>query len=216
MIPPLDPFAQKFDSIEVDPARVPAREAIESAMAQVAPAAAPELPSPGFYLLSDANGRFIVDRDMGVVTLADETLLQTERNTAHGVRLRVVEPSGATYELDMQLRITGRVPQMLGAEEFAAIAGLTDETILVAPRVPVLIVPKEEPAPSAEVARAESPITSVIWSRFAVAQGHMARTPRVQPRRSFIVPELPASNERVSLAFEGLPEGFSAHLPWSL
>lgn len=213
MIPPLDPFAQKFDSIDVDPARAPAREAIEHAMAHIAPsAAAPELPQPGFYLLNDANGRFTVDREMGVVTLADEGLLQSERNAVHGVRLRVIEPSGVSYELDMQLRITGRVPQMIGAEEFAAIAGLTDETILVAPRVPVLIVPKEEAAP----ARKDAPVTAAAWTRFAVAQGHQARAPRQQPRRSFITPELPATNERVSFAFEGLPAPFSAHLPWSL
>lgn len=215
MIPPLDPFAQKFDSIDVDPARAPAREAIEHAMAQIAPSAAtPELPQPGFYLLNDANGRFVVDREMGVVTLADETLLQRERNTVHSVRMRVVEPSGASYELDMQLRISGRVPQMIGAEEFAAIAGLTDETILVAPRVPVLVLPKEEPAPQA--ARADASVTATAWTRFAAAQGHQARTPRVQPRRSFITPELPASDERVSFAFDGLPAPFSAHLPWSL
>jgi len=220
MVPPLDPFSQKFDSIEVDPANTPPREAIENAMAHVAPrdemlaasAAAPDLPSPGFYLLDDANGRFAVDRDIGVVTLADESLLQAERNAIHNVKLRVIEPSGSTYELDMKLRITGRVPQMIGAEEFAAIAGLTDETILVAPRIPVLVVPKEEP----EAIAATPPATPASWTRFAVAQGHQARAPRVQPRRSFITPELPATNEDVSLTFEGLPAAFSAHLPWSL
>ncbi len=221
MVPPLDPFSQKFDSIEVDPANTPAREAIESAMAHVAPrdemlaavAAAPDLPAPGFYLLDDANGRFAVDRDIGVVTLADESILQAERNAIHAVKLRVIEPSGSTYELDMKLRITGRVPQMIGAEEFAAIAGLTDETILVAPRVPVLVVPKDEPE---KTITAAAPATPASWTRFAVAQGHQARAPRVQPRRSFIAPELPATNEDVSLTFEGLPAAFSAHLPWSL
>lgn len=208
MIPPLDPFAQTFDSIEVDPARAPPREAIEHAMAQVAPQEA-----PGFYLLNDANGRFVVDRDMGVVTLADDSILQSERNSVHPARLRVIEPSGASYELDMQLRITGRVPQMLGADEFAAIAGLTDETILVAPRAPVLIVAKDEPVATAP---AEATVTTTSWTRFAVAQGHLARAPRIQPRRSFIVPELPAINEPVSFEFDGLPETFSAHLPWSL
>lgn len=223
MIPPLDPFTQKFDAIEVDPARAPAREAIENAMAHLAPrddvltptAAAPDLPSPGFYLLNDANGRFVVDREIGVVTLADDSILQSERNAVHAVRLRVIEPSGATYELDMQLRVSGRVPQMIGAEEFAAIAGLTDETILAAPRVPLLIVPKEEPVTIAP-AVAQELATSALWTKFAVAQGHQARTPRVQPRRSFIVTELPPTNERISLSFEGLPEAFSAHLPWSL
>lgn len=210
MIPPLDPFAQKFDSIDVDPARAPAREAIESAMAQIAP----REEAPGFYLLNDANGRFVVDRDMGVVTLADESILQSERNQVHAVRLRVVEPSGASYDLDMQLRISGRVPQMLGAEEFAAIAGLTDETILVAPRVPVLIVPKDDPVVVAP--RAETPLATATWTRFAVAQGHQSRTPRQQPRRSFILTDLPPTNESISLEFAGLPPAFSAHLPWSI
>lgn len=209
MIPPLDPFTQNFDA--VDPAQAPTRQAIENAMAHVAP----REEKPGFYLLNDANGRFTVDREIGVVTLADETLLQSERNAVHGVRLRVVEPSGATYELDMQLRITGRVPQMLGAEEFAAIAGLTDETILVAPRVPVLVIPKDEPVVVA-APRTEAPVTTASWTRFAVAQGHQSRTPRQQPRRSFIVTELPPTNESISLEFDGLPPAFSAHLPWSL
>ena len=206
---PLDPFSQKFDSIEVDPTRMPAREAIENAMAHVAPPPPIEPAAPGFYLLNDANGRFVIDRDMGVVTLADESILQTERNSIHAARLRVVEPSGASYELDMQLRITGRVPQMIGAEEFAAIAGLTDETILVAPRVPLLIVPAEGPKAPVEIA-------PMNWTRFAVAQGHQSRTPRQQPRRSFIVADIPPTNERVSFEFDGLPRPFSAHLPWSL
>lgn len=208
-IPPLDPFSQKFDSIEVDSNRTPAREAIEHAMAYVAPQTPIEPPAPGFYLLNDGNGRFVIDRDMGIVTLADDSILQTERNSVHAARLRVVEPSGAAYELDMQLRITGRVPQMIGAEEFAAIAGLTDETILVAPRVPLLIVPEEKPKAPVEIA-------PMNWTRFAVAQGHQSRTPRQQPRRSFIVADIPPTNERVSFEFDGLPRPFSAHLPWSL
>jgi hypothetical protein len=203
MIPPLDPFTQKFDS--VDPATAPTREAIENAMAHVAP----RKEEPGFYLLNDANGRFVIDREMGVVTLADDAILQTERHSVHAARLRVVEPSGASYELDMQLRISGRVPQMLGAEEFAAIAGLTDETILVAPRVPLLIVPKDEPKAPVE-------ITPMNWTRFAVAEGHQSRKPRQQPRRSFIIGDTPATNESISLDFDGLPRSFSAHLPWSL
>lgn len=208
MIPPLDPFARNFDA--VDPAHAPTRAAIENAMAHVAP----REETPGFYLLNNANGRFVIDREIGVVTLADESLLQSERNTVHDVRLRVVEPSGATYELDMQLRITGRVPQMLGAEEFAAIAGLTDETILIAPRVPLLIVAKDEPIVA--LPRVEPPVSSATWTNFAVAQGHQSRTPRQQPRGSFIVTDLPATNESISMEFDGLPSSFSAHLPWSL
>ncbi len=225
MIPPLDPFAQNFDSIEIDPTRAPAREAIESAMASLAPqdelltpsAAAPDLPTPGFYLLSDAGGRFVIDRDVGIVTLADETLLQRERGAVHAIRLRVIEPSGTTYELDMQLRITGRVPQMVGAEEFAAIAGLTDETVLTTTRMPVLIMPKDEPAPApVETKPAIAEPAQIDWTRFSVAHGHVARLPRTQPRRGFIVAELPTTNESVSLEFDGLPKTFSSYLSWSL
>ena len=225
MIPPLDPFAQKFDSIDVDPVNAPARAAIDNAMASVAPhdtllpasAAAPDFDAPGFYLLDDAGGRFTVDREIGVVSLADESLLQSERGAAHAIRMRVIEPSGATYELDMQLRITGRVPQMVGAEEFAAIAGLTDETVLTTARVPVLVTQAETPAPTAAAPEhaADDPI-QIEWTRFALARGHVARLPRSQPRRSFIEPDLPTTDESVSLAFDGPPASFSAHLPWSL
>lgn len=207
MIPPLDPFAQKFDSIEIDPARAPSPAAIASAMALAAP---PE--APGFYLLDDAGGRFIVDRDMGVVSLVDETLIKTERGAIHGVRLKVIEQSGATYELDMRLRVTGRVPQMVGAEEFAALAGLTDETILVAARTPVLVAPTEEAAPVVEATPKPSPIA---WTRFSAAEAHIVRAQRVQPRRGFIVAEITTTDETIALDFEGVPASFDAHLPWS-
>lgn len=224
MIPPLDPFTQKFDSIDVDPARTPAREAIDNAMSYIAPhdqlltpsAGAPELPQPGFYLLNDANGRFVVDREMGVVTLADESILRSERNSVHAVLLRVVEPSGASYELDMQLRISGRVPQMVGAEEFAAIAGLTDETVLTTVRTPVMVMPTATPVPVIETTTATAAPVQIAWTRFAVAKAHVARGPRTQPRRGFIVTEMPATGDPVSLEFDGLPQAFPSHLPWSL
>lgn len=120
MIPPLDPFAQKFDSIEVSASA--GSSAYEHALAMSAPtAAAPEFESPGFYLLNDAGGRFIIDRDFGVVSLKAESLLAHERGAVHDVRLRVVEQSGQSYELDIQLRVTGMVPQVVGAEDFASI-----------------------------------------------------------------------------------------------
>jgi hypothetical protein len=78
--------------------------------------------------------------------------------------------------------------------------------------VPVLLVAEEEPAPVIQAA----PAAPQVWTRFSAAQGHQARTPRVQPRRSFIVPELPPVNEPASFEFDGLPPAFSAHLPWSL
>lgn len=220
MIPPLDPFAQTFDSIEIDPDRTPSQAAIENAMTYVAPheelltpsAAAPDIATAGFYLLNDAGGRFVVDREMGVVSLADDEVLTRERGMVHAIRLRVIEQSGASYELDMRLRVTGRVPQMVGAEEFAAIAGLTDETVLVAARVPALVA---TPEPIVETRAPKAP-TQISWTRFSAAQAHTTREPRVQPRRGFITADLPTTNEALSLEFAGLPAAFDAHLPWSL
>jgi hypothetical protein len=123
MIPPLDPFALSFDSIEIDPTRAPTKQSIERALAICGPrdevltatAAAPDLEAPGFFLRDDAGGRFTIDRDMGVISLRDDALLVRERGAVYPVRLRVVEASGASYELDLKLRLTGRVPQVLGA-----------------------------------------------------------------------------------------------------
>ncbi|HRP11440.1 MAG TPA: hypothetical protein PLK37_10430 [Terricaulis sp.] len=111
------PFGEAFDAIDLAATRAD-RHAIERAMAHVAPAEA-----PGFYLLDDAGGRFVVDRALGVVSLRDESILEAERNSVHAARLRVVEPSGACYEMEMKLRLTGRVPKMVGAEDIDFLAG---------------------------------------------------------------------------------------------
>ena len=118
MTPSLDSFAAQFDSIEVDPARMPSQQALAAALAACA---TPD--GPGFYLLDDANGRFVVDREFGMVMLRDEALLERERNTIHRVRLRVIEASGQSYDLDLKLRLTGAVPQVVGHEEEAAARG---------------------------------------------------------------------------------------------
>ena len=76
------------------------------------------LDAPGFYLLDDCDGRFVVDRDWGVISLRDETVLEKEHGAIHVARLRVVEQSGETYELDLKLRLTGRVPQLVTEEAF--------------------------------------------------------------------------------------------------
>ena len=200
---PLDPFAQNFDSINVDPARTPSKAAFDSAMAQIAQHA----DRPGFYLVDDAMGRFIADCSTGVISLKDDALLERERGAVHPVRLRVVEQSGASYHLDMQLRITGLVPQMVGAENLAAIAGIAAEPSLIAERIPALITAVEAPAPQPQ---------PIAWTRFSAAHGHLSRAQRLQPRRSFIAAEAPATDAEVALDFAGLPAPFDAHLPWSL
>jgi len=127
MIAPPDPFAQNFDSIEIDPARAPSPAAIERATTL----AGEEI--QGFHLLDDAGGRFVIDREMGVISLKDKTLLERERGAVHAVRLRVIEPSGARYELDLRLSVTGLVPQMVGAEEDFAFLCETSAPGAVAP-----------------------------------------------------------------------------------
>ncbi len=80
-------------------------------MAMCAPA-----DQPGFYLLGDAGGRFVVDREWGLISLRDESSLEHERGQIHDARLRVVEPSGTVYELALRLRISGRVPQVVSED----------------------------------------------------------------------------------------------------
>jgi hypothetical protein len=77
------------------------------------------LDAPGFYLLDDAGGRFVVDRDWGVISLRDESVLEKEHGAIHVARLRVVEQSGETYELDLKLRMSGRVPQLVSEDALA-------------------------------------------------------------------------------------------------
>jgi hypothetical protein len=107
-----DAFCSAFDAIEIDRASAPSPAAIEAAMAICAPA-----DRLGFYLLDDGGGRFEIDREWGLISLRDESLLERERGQIHEARLRVVEPSGATYELTLRLRISGRVPQVVGEED---------------------------------------------------------------------------------------------------
>lgn len=122
-----DPFSARFDSIVVDSTNAPSAEAINGALAAVA---------GGFELLDNAGGRFTIDPQLGIVSLASDAILTRDAGQTHSVRMRVTEPSGARYELDMALKITGRVPQMIGAEDFGAIATLAAD---VAPAPPVKV-----------------------------------------------------------------------------
>jgi|CXWL01.1.fsa_nt_gi hypothetical protein len=111
MTSPPDSFAAAFDAIEIDPARAPSSAAIDAALAMFAP---PD--EPGFYLLDDAGGRFVVDREWGLVSLKDAATLAAELGAEHAVLLKVVEPSGDIYELALRLRLSGLVPQVVGNE----------------------------------------------------------------------------------------------------
>lgn len=120
MSPP-DPFALSFDSINVEPRR----RRDDPVRAIGAEHAALTSEEPGFYLIDDCNGRFSIDRETGIVTLQHEHLLSIEAGAMHPVHIRVIEMSGGHYDLKFRLRMTGRVPQIAGAEENDALAGLT-------------------------------------------------------------------------------------------
>ncbi len=183
-----DPFSASFDSIEIDPTRTPSLSAIEHALAEMAPsAAAPELETAGFYLVDDAGGRFEIDRDMGIISLRDESLLETERFAIHIVRMRVIERSGANYEMEMKLRLTGRVPQMVGAED-----ALFD-------------IPGREAAPVAPTAEPQT-----HWTRFAAVLG--VTTKAALPTGAFVQPEYPAiSAAYTHFAIGALPSANAAN-----
>lgn len=177
MMTPPDPFSQRFDSINVERAPTSANEA-------------------GFYLADDAGGRFVVDREFGVVSLRDETLLSAELGQVHAVQLRVVESSGHSYVMDLQLRVTGMVPQMVGAEDFGfGGEGFTPEPVKTAP------------------------VQRVPWAAFAPARGLQSK-PHLDLRGAYgvlVSTTLPASNERVAIAFgETIPAPFSEQANWSI
>ncbi|MBI3439236.1 MAG: hypothetical protein HY054_11420 [Proteobacteria bacterium] len=137
MTSPPDPFSAFFDSVEIDPAKKPSSETIERALAMCAPQENPE--APGFYLLDDAGGRFVIDRDWGMISLSDDAILERERGAIHVARLRVIEQSGERYEIDLKLRLTGRVPQLVAQEEtmteVSAVAECDDEEVMNIPRI---------------------------------------------------------------------------------
>jgi hypothetical protein len=185
-----DPFSALFDALDVDVERAPTRAAFDHALAIAAPSAdAHDFTKPGFYLFDDVGGRFEVDRDFGVITLKDESILATQRGAVHSVRLRVVEQSGASYDMDMRLRLTGRVPQMVGAEDNAFLVGLASgETHQRAPAAPQAVAPAV--VASSPVAETPAPIAS--WTRYAAAYAAPGKAELVRTRRAFISAELPA------------------------
>lgn len=176
----LDSFSEALDSIEIEPVRAGAESAA------------------GFYLLDDADGRFVIDQEIGVVSVADDELVERERGAIHLVKLRVIEPSGASYEMEMRLRMTGRVPQMVGSDEYAALTSAAAAEI--AP-------------PAARTAHA------IAWTRYAPALAVTEKNRREHGRRAFIATEFPPANETLnhaSLEFGGELGVFSASAAWSL
>lgn len=190
MITVLDAFALSFDSIELNAARAPG---------------APT--EPGFYLRDDAGGRFQVDRDTGVISVADPALLGREANAIHRARLLVVERSGQSYELDMSLRLTSAVPQLVGAEDmdFA-------DFVPARPRRRIALAATPTETISAPVAP---------WSAFAAAHALVTPAPlggeENAPFGALIAASpLPAGDAALDLAIEPPPPPSAADANWSL
>jgi hypothetical protein len=111
----------------------------ESEPLGAAPGFESEANGPAFQLIDDAGGRFVIDSENGIVTLANEALLQNEFGALHNVRMRVRERSGAAYELALRLRISGHVPQMAEAAPLDAI----DEPICAEPEATPAVEPTQ-------------------------------------------------------------------------
>lgn len=173
-----------------------------------APEAAPSHEEPGFYLVDDAGGRFIVDRQWGIVSVANDDVLAREPGAVHGVMLRVIEPSGAAYQLPMQLRLTGRVPQMVGAEEFAMLAAMADG-------LAAQIADGAVAAPAPSVQPAATP--TIAWSQFSAACAKPGKG--ALPVQDF-APPLPNMSPRLADAGLSVPEMTLTPAPadadWSL
>lgn len=193
-----DPFAHAFDSIELDPARAPRRDAIERAMATIGPRPPAPPEAPGFTLLDDCGGRFVVDRAFGFISLSDESWLAREAGAVHTARLRVVEPSGASYEMDVPLRLTGMAPRVVGAEHIDFLAA--------AP-----------PAPAPQ-----NPIAAQSWAAYAISAAHGAKAPlaggEAAPYGALIgARPLPDTREAARLhIYADLPAPAPAGADWAL
>ena len=165
-----------------------------------APEAAASHEAPGFYLVDDADGRFTVDRQWGIVSVAHDDVLAREAGSVHSVTLRVIEPSGARYELPMRLRLTGRVPQMVGAEEFAMLASMADG-------LAEQIASGERTAPLPP---------TIAWSQFSAA---CAKPGKGDLEQNF-APPLPSMTPRLADAGLSMPEMRLSPTPadadWSL
>ena len=165
------------------------------------------LPEPGFHLIDDVEGRFVVDQQWGIISLANDDVLAREAGNVHGVRLRVIESSGASYELSMQLRITGRVPQMLGAEEFGPLAALTDT-----------LMPDLHGALGGQALAPKPRTPNIAWNTFSAALASAGKAPLPQARRTFIAADLPPvlpTNATLSFA-DAAPSVMPANVAWSL
>jgi hypothetical protein len=63
-----------------------------------------------YSLTDDAGGRFAIDSDTGVVTVANGTLLDFETRTSHKITVKAEDPSGETSSADFTINILNENP----------------------------------------------------------------------------------------------------------
>ena len=215
MISPPDPFALSFDSIAIEPKRHADAETMAAFAAhttdEAPPAPKPAADGPGFYLIDDANGRFTIDKGMGIVSLQHEHLLSIEAGAIHPVRIKVIEMSGANYEMTLRLRMTGRVPQIVGGEDNDMLAGLASEPLRD------LLTPQEK-AIQAEVAPEPRSLPWQRYSAFSMLPGKQALYGETAPFGDILhtlLPDVYLEASQLNLPAP-LPEPSAAVAEWAL
>jgi len=156
-----------------------------------------EADAPGFSLADDADGRFVIDRETGVISVFNDDLVARERHAIHGVRMRVVERDGGAYEFSLRLKITGSVPQTVGDSVFS-------ET------------PAPQAAPPMAVAAepAKRPFSARAWSLYAAAHAAPGLIREPAPRDFIaLTPILPDQAPAAELMLDALAP--AAFVSWS-
>ena len=202
-------FASRFDSISVERA--------------VAFTDAPEGDdplAPGYTLLDDANGRFAIERETGIVSVLRDDTLASDAGRTFAITLRCVERSGMTYTQTLQLRVTGRIPQIVGDSANDALSTLGAGPLWDdAPIVPA----RRRVAMAFGAAKAEAPepahVTRSEWSAFAAFCAHVARQPLNNDGAfgALLAAQLPPVHVDAALGLGAdLPPPAPAHLSWAL
>lgn len=202
-----DDFSSRFDSISVENAHLHAGAVTEASLENDS--------GPGFTLLNDAGGRFAIERETGIITVLHDETLATDAGAVFTVRLRCVEYSGLSYDQDLKLRVTGRVPLIVGDEANDALWRLAHGPLDIAPVAPVRRVSMAlaEPAiaPAADIAMS-------AWSEFAAFRAHAARRPLDEPSTfGALIGTLPSVDVNANLALAAAPPAPApAHANWAI
>jgi|CXWL01.1.fsa_nt_gi hypothetical protein len=199
-----DDFASRFDSI-----------AVEKAPAFAGAPAAEVIEGPGFSLLDDAGGRFGIERDTGIISVVHDETLATDIGATFSVTLRCVEFSGLSYEQQLRLKVTGRVPQIVGNDADEALSRLAQGPLDAEPVAPVRRVRMSFGEPAAQAA----PVVRSNWSQFAAFHAHAARQPLNEDGAfgALLGATLPSVTVDAALALDTPPPAPApAHLTWTI